>query len=200
MSRRWRAILIGACLVGMGLLIGLDRGVLAGRGTGRVERTRGQDTVRYHGKTFTVVRVVDGDTLDIDVADGDAPTTRVRLLGIDAPETRSAEGTPAFFATEATARARTLVEGAEVTVYLNEGGDSRGKYGRLLAYLEMSDGRFVNEVLLSEGYVYADLRFRHGYYQRYQQLESGARALSKGLWSEVSPEQWPAWRQRMKGH
>jgi len=198
-SRRRRAVVIGACVAGMALLVGLDRGLPTGRGSGRVGRTSGHDSVRYHGKTFAVVRVIDGDTVDIDVADGDAATSRIRLLGIDAPETGGAEGTPAFFATEASAYARDLVEGEEVTVYLNEGGDSRGKYGRLLAYLEMPDGRFLNEVLISEGYVYADLRFRHGYYQRYQQLESGARARGKGLWSEVSPEQWPAWRQRMKG-
>lgn len=187
--------------MGTALLISVDRGVLRARraGPGATNpQTAGRDSARYHGKTFSVVRVVDGDTLDIDAPDGDAPATRIRLLGIDAPETRDNDGSPAYFASEATTYARRLVDGATVTVYLNEGGDSRGKYGRLLAYVEMADRRFLNEVLLSEGYVYADLRFRHGYYQRYRQLESSARALRKGLWNAVSQEQWPAWRQRME--
>ncbi|MHC4519983.1 MAG: thermonuclease family protein [Planctomycetota bacterium] len=188
--------------MGTALLIGLDRGALTGRWTGGIganQHVSGRDSARYHGKTFTVARIIDGDTLDIDAPDGDAPTTRIRLLGIDAPEARDSDGSPAYFASEAAAHARQLVDGANVTVYLDEGGDTRGKYGRLLAYLEMSDGRFLNEVLLSEGYVYADLRFRHGYYQRYRQLESSARSLRKGLWNTVSQEQWPAWRQRMEG-
>jgi endonuclease YncB( thermonuclease family) len=189
--------------MGSALLIALDRGVLASRARGPAaggRQTARRDSARYHGKTFTVVHIVDGDTLDIDVADAGEATTRIRLLGIDAPETRGNEGAPAFFASEATAFVRTLVGGADVTVYLNEWGDSRGRYGRLLAYIEMSDGRFLNEVLISEGYVYADLRFRHSTYQRYRQLESSARALGKGLWAEVSREQWPAWRQRMRGN
>jgi micrococcal nuclease len=146
-----------------------------------------------------VIRVIDGDTLDIDAPDGDAPATRIRLLGIDAPETQEAGGSPAFFASEALAHAQRMAEKVSVTVYLDEDGPSRGKYGRLLAYIEMPDGRFLNEVLVSEGCVYADLRFRHSYYQKYRQLESSARALGKGLWSTVSREQWPAWRQRMLG-
>lgn len=202
LSRRWRAVLTGLCLLGAVLLIGLDRGVLAGRWSrrGGVDRqASGRDSARYHAKTFTVVRVVDGDTLDIDAPDGGASTTGIRLLGIDAPETRGEDGSPAFFASEASACAQQLVDGASVTVYLDDGGDSRGKYGRLLAYLEMSDERFLNEVLLSEGCVYADLRFPHSYYQRYRQLEASARALGKGLWARVEREQWPGWRRRMQG-
>jgi micrococcal nuclease len=83
------------------------------------------------------------------------------------------------------------------TIYLEE-HNTRGKYGRLLAYVQLPDGRFLNEVLLAEGFAYADLRFRHSLYQKYKKLESSARRQQKGLWEEVTREQLPEWLQRME--
>jgi micrococcal nuclease len=83
---------------------------------------------------------------------------------------------------------------SRVTLYLEE-HRTRDKYGRLLAYIELPDGRFLNEVLLSEGFAYADPRFRHSFYHKYKQLETTARSQKKGLWSNVTPEQMPKWRQ-----
>jgi len=85
-----------------------------------------------------------------------------------------------------------------VTVYLDDRSASRDRYGRLLAYIELADGSFLNEDLLLEGYAYADLRFRHSYYQKYQQLEASARALRTGLWADVKAGQLPPWLQRMR--
>jgi endonuclease YncB( thermonuclease family) len=62
----------------------------------------------------------------------------------------------------------------------------------------LPDGTFLNEVLLSEGYAYADLRFKHGLYNKYKQLESVARSQKKGLWAGVTPEQMPKWKQNRK--
>jgi micrococcal nuclease len=156
-----------------------------------------QDTSLYHGKTFTVVHVVDGDTLDIDFPDGENRHTRIRLLGIDTPEAAGDDG-PQYFSREATQAASDLAAGQVVRIYLDKGGRSRGYYGRLLAYVKLPDGTFLNEALLCEGFAYADLRFRHGLYNRYRQLEAGARTVAKGLWAEVSREQLPQWLQREK--
>ncbi len=145
-----------------------------------------------------MTRVIDGDTLELAVPDGEQPATRVRLLGIDAPETGYRTGSPMFHSRQATSRAAELAMGVELTVYLDPAGPSRGRYGRLLAYLEMPDSAFLNEVLISEGCAYADRRFRHSYYQKYKQLEAGARSLGKGLWQDVSREQLPAWLRRME--
>ena len=103
-----------------------------------------------------------------------------------------------YFSQEATQAATDLALGKDVCVYLNTAGDTRGYYGRLLAYVKLPDDRFLNEVLLSEGFAYADLRFRHSLYNRYKQLEAGARTLSMGLWAGVSREQLPQWLQREK--
>ena len=101
-----------------------------------------------------------------------------------------------YYAEEATAFARRLALGKEVRVYLDERAGSRDRYQRLLAYFELPDGKFLNEELLSEGYAYADRRFKHSYYQKYLQLEASARSLGKGLWKDVRPEQMPPWLQK----
>jgi len=142
-----------------------------------------------------VVRVVDGDTLHLDVPDEGGRITKVRLLGIDAPEMGEDREKPMYFAEEATGFARDLALGKLVTVYLDPLAGTRDKYDRLLAYMELPDGRFLNEELLLGGCAYADLRFRHSYYYKYKQLEAGARAAKAGLWAAVSPGQMPPRRQ-----
>jgi len=199
LSRRLRAGLIGLSLIGAALLICLDRGVFAPYWSRRTTASRpatAQDTARYHGRRFAVTRVVDGDTLDINAPDTSGSSTRIRLLGIDAPELVHKGEPEMYFATEATDYARQLAQGVTVTIYLDADGPSRGKYGRLLAYVEMPDGQFLNELLVSDGYAYADSRFAHSYYHRYKQLEASARALKKGLWATITLEQMPSWRRR----
>jgi micrococcal nuclease len=161
------------------------------------EQARAYDFEKYHAGTFTVVNVVDGDTIDIDIPDGQYEHTRIRLWGIDTPETKNPKVGVMYFGPEAAEFATELTLRKNVTVYLEE-HSTRGKYGRLLAYVQLPDKRFLNEVLLTEGYAYADLRFRHSLYNRYKQLDASARSLKKGLWENVTREQLPEWLQRMK--
>ena len=91
-----------------------------------------------------------------------------------------------------------LALGEQVTVYLDEGNRTRGYYGRLLAYIQLPDKSFLNEVLVAEGFAYADLRFRHSFYYKYQNLQASARRQKKGLWPKVNYEQLPEWLKRKK--
>ena len=90
----------------------------------------------------------------------------------------------------------TGVQTCALPIYLDEGNRTRGKYGRLLAYVQLPDGRFLNEALVADGYAYADLRFGHSFYHKYQQLEAVARSQKKGLWRKVTRRQLPEWRQK----
>ena len=148
------------------------------------------DSRKYHAGTFTVINIVDGDTLDIDAPEGLSEHTRIRLLGIDAPE-KTTESGAMYFAAEATEFVKKAAFGKQVEIYLDE--KTRGKYGRLLAYVKLPDDGFLNEILLSEGFAYADLRFRHSFYNKYKQLESRARTGKKGLWQNVTPDKYPEW-------
>ncbi len=157
------------------------------------------DQQKYDGKQFLIVKVVDGDTLDIDIPDGNYPHTRIRLWGVDTPETKNPNTGVMYFGPEASAFATKAALGKRVTVYLDKHYGTRGKYGRLLAYVRLPDGKFLNEELLRQGYAYADTRFKHGLFNKYKQLESLARSQKKGLWAEVTPEQMPKWKQRREG-
>ena len=150
------------------------------------------DFEKYHSISFTVINVIDGDTLDINCPDGTNKYTRIRLLGIDAPEMNTDTG-EMYFSKESSEFTQGIVLGQKINVYLDEEEKTRGKYGRLLAYIMLADGSFLNEILLSEGFAYADTRFRHSFYNKYQQLESHARSRKKGLWENVTEDQFPEW-------
>jgi micrococcal nuclease len=109
---------------------------------------RGSATPRPEG-TAVVVKVVDGDTLDLDLS---GSTVRVRLLGIDTPETVDENRPVQCFGHEASSYlAQLLPRGS--TVRLERDVEARDRYGRLLAYLyRVDDGLFVNAALIEGGY------------------------------------------------
>lgn len=156
------------------------------------------DAARYHDKTFAVVHVVDGDTLDIDAPDpgtGKAKT-RIRLWGVDSPEVaRSGKGNM-HFGPQASAFAKEILSGQEVQVVLSP-RQTRDRFGRLLAYVILEqDGAMFNEMLIEEGFAYADPRFVHHYETRFAAAERRAREKKAGLWSDVKPADMPKWRQK----
>ncbi len=196
MSRHRRSVVFILCLVLIAVFIWLDHTTVEHTFQRRPKsegRLRARDFEKYHGKTFTVVKAVDGDTIDIDIPDGKYDRTRIRLWGIDTPETKHPEKGVMYFGPEAAEFARELALGKQITVYLEE-HRTRGKFGRLLAYVQLPDGKFLNELLLSEGFAYADTRFRHSFYNKYKQLEAAARSQKKGLWPDITREQLPEWR------
>ncbi len=167
----------------------------------RVARVAPQkdDHTRYHDRSFRVARIVDGDTLDINVPDGHKPVTRIRLWGVDTPEAAQSPHGEMYFGPEASNFARKTLRGRTVHVVLSP-DKTRGKYGRLLAYVYLErGGRMFNEMLLEEGYAYADLRFKHHYYRQFKEIEKRARRAGRGMWDDVTWEQMPGWKQRFEG-
>jgi micrococcal nuclease len=200
MSRRRRTGIILLCLLLGAVFILLDHSPAGDRRRPQPEseaRAGAYDFEKYHKKTFTAAGVIDGDTIDIDVPDGKYDRTRIRLWGIDTPETKHPETGVMYFGPQASDFTKKLTLGKQVTVYLEE-HRTRGKFGRLLAYVQLPDGKFLNKVLLTEGFAYADLRFRHSFYNRYRQLEAAARSQRKGLWEKVTREQLPEWLRRKR--
>jgi len=199
MSRRRKAGIITLCLILAIIFIWLDHSPLKRRWQPRSKaekQAKAYDLEKYHKNTFTVVKVVDGDTIDIDIGDSNKNYTRIRLWGIDTPETKNQDTGVMYFGPEAAEFTTKLVLNKQICVYL-DATRTRGNYGRLLAYVQLPDDEFLNEVLLTKGFAYADLRFRHSFYQKYKQLESSARRKQNGLWEKVTQEQLPEWLQRM---
>ncbi|MSR59829.1 MAG: hypothetical protein EXS05_19695 [Planctomycetaceae bacterium] len=124
-----------------------------------------------------VKRAVDGDTLLL--RDGQ----RVRLLGVDTPETKR-EGTPVQpWGPEAHDFTQRMVEGKKVRLQFDQ--EHEDKYGRVLAYVYIDD-KLLNEELLREGLGHALLKhpYRLAMKQRFRQAEREARDAKLGIWSD----------------
>ncbi len=200
MSRR-RLFALWASFVFIGLPLGvvLDRHFLGPvRQAVRVAAWASADRKRYHQHAFNVVNIVDGDTLDIEAPDGDSPFTRIRLLGVDTPETQHPTLGKMYFGPEATEYTAHLAQGKVVTVVLDAVSDERDQYGRLLAYLILPKGEMLNENLIRDGFGYADLRFSHSRFEVFVELMEQAIAERRGLWRDVKPEQLPEWLRRRR--
>ncbi len=126
---------------------------------------------------FVLVKTAtDGDTIEL--ADG----TRVRYIGVDTPETVHPSKPVQCFGKEASAFNRALVEGKPVRL-VRDISDT-DKYGRLLRYVYLGDGTFVNLALVAGGYASVvtyppDIRHAAGF----QAAMAEARDAGRGLWS-----------------
>ena len=141
------------------------------------------DWHRYHGQRFEVMRVIDGDTIELRSPDGERATTRVRLWGVDTPEMGNPgrNTPPEAFAVEATEFTTRKTRGQYVRVHLQQ-HRLRGQYGRLLAYIELPNGRVLNAELIKNGLSEHDARWGHDQVEHYDRLEQRAREARKGIW------------------
>ena len=104
-----------------------------------------------------VTRVVDGDTVDVDIDLGFGvwlKDERVRIMGIDTPESRTSDKVEKKFGLAAKARLKSLLgKQAILKTQVNKSGeDMKGKFGRILGDFVAEDGRMVTEVMVAEGH------------------------------------------------
>ncbi|MDM8007491.1 MAG: thermonuclease family protein [Phycisphaerae bacterium] len=196
--RRW---------VGLVFLLVLVTAVIAERfglldRLGRSQETTvviaGTDHDRYNNRTFTCIKVIDGDTLHIDAPDGKKSYTAVRLIGVDTPEIDKSLGRPTYFGAEASEFTRSQAEGKPVRIVLKE-KETRDRFRRLLAYVYLDDGlTMLNEEIIAQGYGYAYTSYSHPWMQRFVDIEKRARRQQRGLWKDVTPDQMPEWRRKFE--
>jgi endonuclease YncB( thermonuclease family) len=184
--RRYRRVTF-AGLILLALTAVLDR-------TG-VFRYDGDDWRNFDQKTFLVTHVADGDTIAVRPTAG-GTETRVRLIGVDAPELHSRDDNsrPDYWARDAKRYTESRAERKTVTLRLEQ-GETRDKYRRLLAYVYVGDTENLNLNLVRDGQAYADRRFRHSMRAQFERAESEARKGRRGLWKDVKGDQMPPWRQ-----
>lgn len=139
-------------------------------------------------KGYKVVKVIDGDTIDVDV---DGKFERLRLIGIDTPETVDPRKKVQCFGKEASNKAKELLFGRFVILESDETQGDRDKYKRLLRYVFLPDGTNFNLYMIAEGYAH-EYTYQDPYkYQfDFKESEKQARENNKGLWNpNVCPSQ-----------
>jgi len=105
-------------------------------------------------------RVVDGDTVDVDIDLGFGvwlKKERVRIMGIDTPESRTSDKIEKVFGKAASARLKELIEEDCIlcTTKDRSGEDERGKFGRVLGDFKLASGKMVTDVMIEEGHAVA---------------------------------------------
>ncbi len=141
----------------------------------------GRSPVAGGGGNATVEAAVDGDTLAVRVDGG--RRERVRLLGIDTPESVKRDTPVECFAKEAAGRLRALLPGG-TPVRLVRDVEERDRYGRLLAYVyRQPDGLFVNLDLVRGGYAQL-LTYppNVAHTEELRRAAADARRAGRGLW------------------
>jgi micrococcal nuclease len=127
-----------------------------------------------------VIRVIDGDTIVV------SPNEKVRLIGVDAPETVDPKRATQCFGKDAKEFTRSLVERQTIRLVVDESNAARNhkdRYGRTLAYVYFDDGTMLNAELIRRGYAHAYTRFPFRHTVEFRQLERSARSQAVGLWA-----------------
>lgn len=162
---------------------------LAGRGVEKedaeVEETEPQNPLEL--TTASLARIVDGDTIVVSMDD---ETYKVRLIGIDTPESVHADETKnTIWGTYASDHTKELLNGIE-TVYLEFDQDQTDQYGRTLAYVWLTSDRsdmsqMLNYRIVADGYAKAKVYMPN---DRYADVFAGAENTAMenqtGLWGE----------------
>ncbi len=143
--------------------------------------TKQDNEVALPPSGILVTKVIDGDTFEIE--DG----KRVRILGVDTPETKDPRKPVQCFGKEASNKNKELLEGKRVI--LEKDITDKDKYNRLLrfVYLPLEDGSllFVNDYLIREGYAMVltippDVKFA----EQFLKAQKQARMEKRGLWQK----------------
>ena len=129
-----------------------------------------------HAEIYKVKRVIDGDTLLL--INGE----RVRLIGVDTPETKHPQKPVQYFGIEAYKFTKQMAEGK--VVKLEYDWQRRDRYRRLLAYVYLMDGTFLNAEIIKQGYGFAYTRYPFKYMEEFRLYQREAREKKRGLWKK----------------
>lgn len=132
---------------------------------------------------FLVTKVVDGDTIEARI---DNMNQKIRLIGIDTPETVDPRKKVQCFGTEASNKAREMLVNHQVILESDPTQGDFDKYGRLLRYVFIEAGTNFNLYMIQEGYAREyTYKLPYKYQAEFKAAEASARGQNKGLWGNV---------------
>ena len=140
---------------------------------------------------YPVTNVVDGDTIDVNMG---GKTERIRLIGVDTPETKKPNAPVQCFGPQASDYTHKTLTGKSVRLEADPQDDNRDRYGRLLRYVYLQDGTLFDEALIQQGYGFAYVLFPFGKKAEFIKAQDAAQSAKVGLWAACMPaksgEKW----------
>lgn len=134
-------------------------------------------------KFYEVSTVADGDTFSVKV---EGKTVKVRMIGVDTPETVDPRKTVQCFGKEASDKTKEILSKHSVKLKTDPSQGISDKYGRLLAYVYTEEGLFVNKYLIENGYAH-EYTYNIPYQEQkeFKELQKKAREEKVGLWGSL---------------
>lgn len=136
---------------------------------------------------YTVKRVIDGDTFVIENKNANNNEIKVRMLGVNTPETVDPRRPVECYGKEASSYLKSLIEGKEIYLQTDASQGDYDKYNRLLAYVINDSGEDINKKMILDGYAYEYTYQNANPYQKqkeYKQSENLAKFGERGLWNK----------------
>lgn len=138
-----------------------------------------ESILKSGGGQLPVTRVIDGDTIEVLI---DGISERVRLVGVDTPETVDPRKPVQCFGKEASDFTKSLLENKYVRLEADSSQDNRDKYGRLLRYVYQGDTLINKEIILGGyGHEYTYL-IPYQYQKDFKDAQKQAQVSQIGLW------------------
>jgi len=130
---------------------------------------------------YQITKVIDGDTMEVKIKD---KQELVRLIGINTPEVDSPYTKEECFGPEASAYAKKLLDTKEVYLIPDSNGQDRDKYNRLLRYVFLPNGLFINAEILKNGFAYNYIYEPFEFMKQFDFWEKEAKGNKIGLWDK----------------
>lgn len=134
---------------------------------------------------YNVTEFYDGDTIAVDM---NGAEEKVRMIGVDTPETHDPRKPVECFGKAASEFTKNLIGDDPVRLEADPTNSNRDRYQRLLRYVYVPNGTLVNAEIIKQGYGFAYLSFPFQKMSEFKQYEDEAQAGNKGLWADCSPE------------
>lgn len=176
MARR-KPAWISALVVVAGLLLGLAQQ------QGWLQDAADQAEQTQPG-LYRVSRFVDGDTVVVDM---NGHEEKVRFVGVDTPETHKPNTPVQCYGPAAAAFTKTVIGSQKLRLVSDPLSTDRDRYGRLLRYVYLPDGRLLNQELIKTGHGFYYPYFPFTKSKQFSADQAAAQAANRGLWGNCHP-------------
>jgi endonuclease YncB( thermonuclease family) len=128
---------------------------------------------------YSIDHFIDGDTVAVKM---NGKVESVRFIGVDTPETHKPDTPVQCYGPVASDYTKSLIGTHQVRLEADPTNQDRDRYGRLLRYVYLPDGRLLSEELVRNGYGFAYTQFPFTKKDQFVQEETAAKESKKGLW------------------